>query len=176
MSSGNEKTNEKMARVAPELASEFARYPLKRKMWVAPTGKTAKGEPCFIVGDEGSNGGLMKIDYVYGRGVLGLGYYHLLTRDAHAILYKRLFNEAPVCCCTCSPSFALVPRAQVSDHDDVVIICYNRSVASIPDDEQAAKDAYNISRGTAKAHYQFQQNEQLIVGAITTGVVLNTAG
>lgn len=173
MSSGrNDGINEKMARVAPELASDFARYPLKHKMWVAPSGETSKGQPCF---EEGGNGSL-KVDYVHGRGELGLGYYHLLTRDAYAILYRRLQNEAPICCCTCSPSFALVPRAEVSDHEDVVLICYNRSVASIPNDEQAKKDAYNISRGVAKAHYQVQQNEQLIVGAITTGIAVNAAG
>jgi len=49
---------------------------------------------------------------------------------------------------------------------------YNRSVASIPDDEQGARDAIAIARGTAKAVYNFTQNEQLVLNAVQTGAFL----
>ena len=169
MGTNDDEMNAKMANVAPELASEYARYPLKRKAWINPEGKTAKGEPCFI---QANGKASMKMDYVYGAGPKGFGYYHLLTRDSYVNLYHRLQKEAPVCCCTCSPSFRMVSQKEISDHDDVVRIIYNRSVGSIPDDEQAAADAIAIARGTAKAVYNITQNEQLVVNAIGTGVIL----
>ena len=171
MSSRIDEINQKMARIAPELASSYAAYPLSAKSgrtkWVNPSGgKTAKGEPCFIAGEGKTQP--MKHDYVYGAGSRGFGWYHLLTRDSYNNLYHRLQAATPVPCCACSKE----ARQNLSDHEDVVLIVYNRSVASIPDDEQGAKDAIAIARGTAKAVYNFTQNEQLVLNAVQTGAFL----
>mmetsp|Transcript_18358 Transcript_18358/g.27883 ORF Transcript_18358/g.27883 Transcript_18358/m.27883 type:complete len:179 (+) Transcript_18358:56-592(+) len=167
-----DEVNAKMARVAPELKSPYAKYPLSaqtgRSMWVNPDGgRTAKGEPCFIAGQGKDQP--MKEHYVYGAGSLGYGYYHLLTRDSHKILYVRLQSTTPFACCSC---FNKEATRAIDEHDDITRICYNRSVATIPDDIQAAKDAEAKARGTAKAVYNFTQNEQLVVNAIQTGVFI----
>ena len=164
-----DEVNEKMGRVAPELASPFAKYPLSaksgRNMWVNPNGgTTSKGEPCFIQGQGKTQP--MKQHYVYGAGSMGFGWYHLLTRDSYRALYNRLHSTAPVPCC----AFSKEARKALHDHDDITRICYNRSVASIPDDLQGAKDAEAIARGTAKAVYNMTQNEQLVLNAVGTGV------
>lgn len=165
--------NQMMVLVAAELASPYAKYPLiasnggESKMWVAPEGKTAKGEPCFIQGP-GKYQPSMKDDYIYGSGPLGFGWYHLLTRDSYHALHRRLLSSAPVPCC----AFSKAARQELSDHEDVSAIVYNRSVASAPDDEQGAKDAINIAKGTAQKAYNWTQNEQLVVGAVSTGVTL----
>lgn len=166
--------NEQMKRVAPELDSSYATYPLSiqsgQKLWVDPAkGKTSKGEPVFIKGDGRPTATTqVKPDYVYGAGPLGFGWYHLLTRDSYNALYRRLQSTQPSMCC----AFSKAARRQVSDHEEVTKICYNRSVASVPDDLQAAKDAMDIARGTAKAVYNFTQNEQLVVNAVQTGAFI----
>ncbi|KAL7535936.1 hypothetical protein ACHAXR_006823 [Thalassiosira sp. AJA248-18] len=168
-----DEVNAQMASVAPELASPYAKYPLSAsggRMWVNPNGgKTSKGEPCFIPGDgKPTKHTMLRENYVYGAGTMGFGWYHLCSRDPYNILYHRLQSTAPVPCCACSKE----ARKGLCDHDDVSRICYNRSVASIPDDEQATKDAIAIARGTAKAVYNFTQNEQLVINAVQTGAFL----
>lgn len=158
MSDKNAETNAKMARFCPELASEYAKYPLQGiRAWLSPNGTGPKGVPCWISAPKGS---AMKMDYVHGPGKKGFGYYHILTRDSYTILYARLTHEMPGCCCALSPT----ARKEVSDWDDVKQIVYNRSVATRPDDVQAKKDAIDIARGVAKAHYNVDQNFQLAVG------------
>lgn len=151
-----------MARVASELSSPYAKFPLKRKAWLSPAGKTAKGEAAYISAPSGSPA---RANYVHGPGSRGFGYYHLLTPDSYKALYARLHNQAPNPCCACSK----VARQELSDFDDVKTIVYNRSVARIPDDDQGREDALAIARGEAKAVYNFTQNEQLILGAVQTG-------
>ena len=140
MGDKNAKTNEKMVKFAPELASEYAKYPLSYRSWMSPDAQGPKNSPCFISAPRGAP---MKMDYVHGPGPKGFGYYHVLTRDSYVILYARLTNEMPGCCCDCRPTV----RQEVSDWDDVKTICYNRSVATKPDDAQAKKDALAIARG-----------------------------
>lgn len=136
------------------------------QMWVDPRGKTAEGKPLFIKG-EGSQEPARKDDYVYGPGPLGWGYYHLLTRVSYEILFRRMHSSTPfVCCCFATKE----ARMQLSDHEDVRLIMYNRSVASIPDDKQAAKDAIAIATGTAKAVYNYTQNEQLVFNMVNLAV------
>ena len=81
-----------MPKVAPELASSYAKYPLKEKSWLGPNAKGPKGEPCFI--KESDNG--IKMDYVYCKnGINGPGYYHLLTKTSYVNLYSRVVNSPP---------------------------------------------------------------------------------
>mmetsp|Transcript_28013 Transcript_28013/g.44054 ORF Transcript_28013/g.44054 Transcript_28013/m.44054 type:complete len:180 (-) Transcript_28013:1213-1752(-) len=168
-----DEVNAKMARVASELTSPYAKYPLSaqtgRSMWVNPSGgRTAKDELCFIAG-QGKDEPMKKPDYVYGPGTMGYGYYHLLTRDSYKILYVRLQSAAPVACCSC---FNKEATRAIDEHDEVTRICYNRSVATIPDDIQAAKDAEAKARGTAKVVYNYTQNEQLFLNGVQTAAFL----
>jgi hypothetical protein len=66
----------------------------------------------------------------------------------------------PGCCCALNAA----ARKEMSDWDDVKTIVYNRSIASIPDDDQAKKDAISDAQGVAHGHYQMEQNFQLAVG------------
>jgi len=153
-------TNAKMVRFCPELASQYAKYPLQGKQWMNPSAKSPKGDPLFISAPKGS---ALKMDYAHGAGRKGWGYYHMSTVDSYKILYARLTMEMPGgCCCAVTPS----AMKEVSEWDDVKTICYNRSVASIPDDVQAKKDAISIAQGVAQAHYHEGQNFQLAVGMV----------
>jgi hypothetical protein len=157
MADKNSETNAKMARVCPELASEYARFPLHNKAWMSPKAKGPKDIPLWVSAPKGSP---MKMDHVHGAGPKGWGYYHLLTRDSYHILYARLTNEMPACCCAMNAA----ARKEMSDWDDVKTIVYNRSVASIPDDDQAMRDAISLAQGEAQVHYHMEQNFQLATG------------
>lgn len=85
--------NEKMKEVAPELDSQFARYPMKRPRWLDLSEKDPQGKPIFLPAN-GSTG--LKQDYVRGRGPRGEGYYHLLNRNAYRNLHQRLHSAVPV--------------------------------------------------------------------------------
>lgn len=145
MGDRNAELNAKMVKFCPELASKYAQYPMQMKSWVSPTAKAPNGDSCWISAPMGSP---LKQDYVLGPGQNGRGYYHILTRDSYKILYARLTHEMPGCCC----AFSAAKRKELSDWDDVKTVVYNRSVARIPDDNQAKKDAISIARGAAQAH------------------------
>ena len=104
--------NELFVSVAPELNSPYAKYPLSsssgRNEWVDPgTGRTSKGEPCFIKGGGGWTPTTpTKQDYAYGPGPLGFGYYHFLTRESYAVLYGRFRVLRPSCAALLLPSSA----------------------------------------------------------------------
>jgi hypothetical protein len=151
--------NAKMARICPELASEYARYPLHNKAWMRPNANGPKDVPLWISAPKGSSS--LKLDYVHGAGPRGWGYYHLLTRDSYVSLYARITNEMPACGCCALNATA---RKEVSDWDDVKTIVYNRSIATIPDDDQAKRDAISLAQGEAQGHYHMEQNFQLAVG------------
>lgn len=156
MGDKNAQLNSKMVKYCPELASEWAKYPLAYKAWLSPNGTGPKGVPCWIPAPKGTE---MKLDYVHGAGPRGWGYYHLLCRQSYTILYARLTNEMPCCCCASG-------NKSLSEWEDVKNVVYNRSVASKPDDAQAHKDAIAIAKGTAQAHYHVDQNFQLVVGGL----------
>mmetsp|Transcript_1834 Transcript_1834/g.2271 ORF Transcript_1834/g.2271 Transcript_1834/m.2271 type:complete len:139 (+) Transcript_1834:1-417(+) len=130
---------------------------MKREMW-----EDEKSKDLFIPSnDSNGNGKDFKLDYVYGPGRMGFGYYHLLTIDSYKALYARLRNEAPTVCCCFGTKAA---REEASEWDDVLTIVYNRSIASRPDDVIGAQDAIRIARGEAISHYHYQQNAQFVVG------------
>lgn len=164
MSEKDRETNERMVRLFPELESKHATYPLKRQKWLAEAGSVGSNDgtstPAFLPYDKDPNfDATLKPDYAWGPGPRGFGYYHMLTRQSYKILYARAKNNpAPIqCCCFGSPELKL----KVEDLDIVSDILYNRSIASIPDDMLAAKEAIDIARGEAKAHYNMDQNVQL---------------
>jgi len=151
--------NAKMVKFVPELASDYARYPLKRDRWLEPKEKGPKDEPCFISSSVDAG---PKPDYVFGRGKYGHGYYSLLTQYSYQNLYARLTHEAPGGCCACSKA----ARQEYDAYDDVKRIVYNRSVASRPDDVVASKDALRKAQGVAQVWHNGLQNEQLAIGAV----------
>ena len=166
MSPSAEEMNAKMAALCPELGSEYAKYPMKGKKWLSPAAKVSGDERAFIAAATETG---PKPDYVYGNGEAGTGYYHMYTRPAYKILYARLTKERPPMACCCSPAAA---RKTYEDWDDVKTICYNRSLATIPDDVQARKDAISAAQGVAQAHYQVQQDIQLVYGGVGTAAAL----
>ena len=141
-----------MVKFLPELASEYAKYPMKYKVWLTPNQKGPKGEPCFLPSPDVG----VKMDYVFGRGPSGPAYYHLLTKTAYVNLYSKINSSNPVACCACSKA----SMKEMDEWDDVLRIMYNRYKAKIPDDEQGAKDAIAEARDTANAWHNGLQNEQ----------------
>jgi hypothetical protein len=158
--------NAKMVKVAPELASSYARYPLHGQRWCDPKEKGPKGEPCFMA--NAADAGL-KLDYVYGPGRYGKGYYSLLTKDSYKILYPRILNQAPTGCC----AFSKESRKEVDDWDDVRRLLYNRQMATIPDDAVGARDGLAAAQQTAQDNYTYDQNLQLGIGVVQTGINLS---
>jgi hypothetical protein len=156
-SSKADATNAKRVRFVPELASEYAKYPMKHSRWLNPQGKDSKGNPCFMKSTDAGP----KRDYVFGPGPCGFGYYHIMTREAYQALNARIKNEFPGGCCYC---FSSTSRKEVDEFDDVQRLVYNRSVGTVPDDGVAAQDAQNKARDTAQAWHNGLQNEQLLVG------------
>ena len=151
--------NDQMKMVCPELASPFAEYPMDREAWLMTDGTGPEGRPAYLQGpDEG-----LKEHYVYGQPrnkQLPPGYYHLLTRESYSILYKRVASEAPVGCC-CFGDTKLVDA-----YDTTKRICWNRNVASRPNDALAAQEAIQIAQQIANKTYNWTQNEQLVVHAV----------
>lgn len=139
-----------MGRVAPELLSPYTAYPLTQKSWsewLDPKSTSPDSAPGFI---PNSGSTTIKEHYVYGAGSMGMGHYHLMTRDSYVILAARLLNTAPIgwCC------FADRRRA-ADEHYEVRQICHNRSVSSVPNDVIAAQQAVVISSASvsAEAYY-----------------------
>src|SRR5687767_13290009 len=98
MTKSTDEINATMIKFLPELASTYAKYPMKRDRWYLINEKGLKGERLFY---KEENSGL-KMDYVFGRGPGGPGYYSLLTKTAYINLYSRITSECPVGCCACS--------------------------------------------------------------------------
>lgn len=145
--------NEKMVRFVPELASDYAKYPMQHAAWSDPKGKAPKGEKCYL---KGPNTGL-KMDYVYGRGPFGEGYYSMMTKVAYVNIYSRLTCESPVSCC----SFSKEARKTMDEFDDVRRLMYARSVSPVPNDGVAKDAAISEAKGVAQAWHNGMQNEQL---------------
>lgn len=149
--------NTKMAEVAPELASKYARYPMKRDRWLGLDEVDAEGKTIFAAGPKTEQ---VKKDYVWGQGPRGHGYYHLLNQHSYRNLHNRLRSQAPAQCCACTKA----AREYYNDYSDVATIVYNRSVASRPDDGVGAKEAIQQSQVTAQGMYHADQNTQLVFG------------
>ena len=146
--------NEMMERVAPELGSVYAKYPLALPGWLMPGGTGPNSAPGYIKADTES----CKENYVYGDGLSGIGHYHILTRDAYVNLTTRLKSTTPIGWCCFAGS-----RKAADEHYDVTQICYNRSISSVPDDAVAAREALSASKDTAQAVYLGKLSERLVL-------------
>jgi len=166
-STRDDEINAAMPKVAPELASKYVSYPMKRQVWLSVNGQIDGNVPAFIPHKKDPNfpNTPLKDDYVWGTGPRGFGYYHILCREAYVILYHRIsFMVAPGSCCSCyspQPSHGEAPSA--NELHDVKEVIYARSVSSRPDDFLAVKEAIEAARGVAQKHYHVDQNIQLAV-------------
>lgn len=115
--------------------------------WYLPDDTLPNGCPCFVAAI--SNQGLRE-NYVFGSGALGRGYYHVLTKTAHRLIYARF-------CSSSSPLVALLPcfswffgggREAAMTRDKVEEILHARTMNDVerPNDEEAG-------RIQAKAYY-----------------------
>lgn len=118
--------NANFVKIAPELASKYAQYPLNNSRWMFPQETLSGGQPGFIPASQPSG---LKVNYVFGRTTeLGSGYYHLLTRTSYQLLFNRIQSEAPASgCCSCDKA----ARKQRDEYERVKRIIYYRSVASV---------------------------------------------
>jgi hypothetical protein len=145
MAEGNKsvkEVNDIMVQFLPELASDYAKYPMKRDRWYLPNENGLKGEALFL--KEENKG--VKMDYVFGRGPGGPGYYSLLTKTAYINLYTRITHECPVAFCAMSKK----AHKACDEWDDVKRIIHARQLATKPDDQTAKSDALRNSK--AEAH------------------------
>ena len=183
--------NAAMKLYLPETAGcTYADYPMQHGQWLKPNDKTPphdgqhQQQPCFIkTGNQQPAADGIKTGYVWGPGPAGFGYYHLLTKPAHTILYNRIVNgrvfvgsDAEPGCCGCLG--AKDPRTQLPKHavkaddvDDLRRLEYARSVATVPNDTVAAQDALAQAQVTAQSAYQFDQNYQLGMHVVGQGMV-----
>lgn len=155
--------NAKMVNYAPELASEYAEYPMHRKYWLKATDTDPKGEPCFIAAPEGGKQLKLKPNYVFGPGPRGFGYYHLLIRASYLALHARMTHENPVSCC----SFSKAAREEYFDFDDVKRLVFARSRSRKPDDGNTSSYDAKLKK---KVYLDSQANhhEQQTVGTISS--------
>jgi len=155
-----EEMNRKLAKFCPELSSQYALCPMEHSRWLDPKEKDPQGKPCFVQGPDAGP----KLNYVFGPGKYGLGYYHLLTKFSYAILKARLSHEYPGGCCACSAA----ARKEVDEYEDVKRIVHARSLASIPNDRQAYQESISDATQIAQAHYQGTQIEAVAVHGVVT--------
>ena len=138
--------NRSMVKFLPELSSDYATYPMHHKRWYQPNEKGPKGEPCFMKGDDMS---IVKRDYAYcKRGVMGPGYYSLMTKISYVNLYSKLDSMQPG---TCGVACNSMDRKAIDEHDDVKRVIYGRHFAPRPCDTAAGKRAMAESEGMAAA-------------------------
>lgn len=152
--------NAMMVKFIPELASEYARYPMQHDRWYDGKETGPKGERCWLKGPNTC----MKMDYIFGRGRYGEGYYSLLTKASYIHLYARMTNEPPGGCCACSAA----ARKELDEFDDVKRLIHARSVASVPDDQVARSDAIKQAQGVASMWYNGMENEALAINIVNS--------
>ena len=168
-----EEINRIMIKYVPELKSSYAKYPLNRNRWYEPNEKGPKGEPCFIPVSNQRPEENIKLDYVYGAGPYGFGYYSLLTKYSYDNLYRRVESMPPPSdCCFCF-RYKQQTRKEYDDYDDVKRLMYNRKVSPKPNDTLGAQAALSQAQHTAQLSYQTDQNVQLGMGIVQTNINLN---
>jgi hypothetical protein len=125
---------------APELKSQYARYPMKYAGWLGFNEKH-DGKPTFIGADTDQG---FKLDYVYCKhGPNGKGYYHLLTKVSHGNLFSRIVSEGAGAGCLFNRD-----AAKFDAWDTTRRIVYARTRCSRPDDNDAKEQGVDHMAGT----------------------------
>ena len=161
--------NASLVEFLPELDSEYAQYPMKRKRWYDPNETGPKGEPCFITATTDTGETIVKKDYVYcTNGPNGNGCYLLMCRISYVNLYNKLKSSAPQGACAACPCFASkATRAALDRYDDCKRVVYMRQrCIQVPDDQIASDIVMGNAQATAKMAYNATQNAQLVVNAV----------
>mmetsp|Transcript_19417 Transcript_19417/g.55857 ORF Transcript_19417/g.55857 Transcript_19417/m.55857 type:complete len:204 (-) Transcript_19417:176-787(-) len=147
--------------LVPELRSKFARYPLDRPRWIRPTResntpKADGGELTFIPHPKPPKGQTnpVKMNYVWGPGTKGFGYYHLLTKESYTALAGRMHSECapPTPCCGGANSKDDEARRKELEHVYLLIV-NPRSQSPVP------KDTYALTHTYAQAGAAFTPPE-----------------
>jgi hypothetical protein len=117
--------------------------------WLNASGTATDGSSAFIAAQprsttRGVNANPRRIGYVFGTGALGVGYYHMETKDASELMHKRLLvaqekkrSEVAIlaccqACCFCFASFFEEKKKKSEDVNDMVAVAKARSEAQIP--------------------------------------------
>jgi hypothetical protein len=184
MGQSHDEINSNMKKLLPETAdNNYADYPMTGGKWLTGKDKAARGGGyCFIRTENMMPKGEGHSGYVWGSGVFGFGYYHLLTRDAHRTLYHRIesrkvFTGADTgvgCGCFGStPKPDAIPtelpvKLSTGDLDVLRNVFHARSVSSLANDAQARLDQQTDASNTAQATYGYDQNYLLTTTIVNT--------
>ena len=125
--------NKAMAQMIPELDSEYARTPMARNRWNAPSETLDDGTPCFLPADKETG---KRQDYIWMPKIKDLpsGYYHLATQEAYIQINLRLRKHRP----------GLFRRRNSCNVDKKMYkqirnIMQNRIICDVPDDAHAQR-------------------------------------
>lgn len=134
---------ETIVKFVPELDCKYSIYPMEHSRWWSPNEPAPDGTPCFLSGP--SSG--FKKGYVYGPGMNGPGYYHVLTKAAHVAVYSKFMQTPPGGCCSPRTS----NNADIAEWDDVRLVLHARTRANAANDARAKTSQMNEAMGTAVA-------------------------
>mmetsp|Transcript_127522 Transcript_127522/g.190057 ORF Transcript_127522/g.190057 Transcript_127522/m.190057 type:complete len:186 (+) Transcript_127522:138-695(+) len=170
-----EKINQAMKTLIPETsACSHADFPMLGDRWLKCNETTPKGEPCFIKTENKLPAEGFKTAYIWGPGPYSFGYYHLLTKSAHVLIYNRiLMNKVHTgadeglcdCCLGSSDPLSKLPTIKGDDRDDLRLLFHARSISKTPNDGQAKENQLAESTATANAHYMYDQGILIAGGA-----------
>lgn len=150
--------NRNMINFLPELASDYARYPMHHERWYQPGETDPKGGPCFIKGGDVST---IKKDYAYCKqGSFGPGYYSLMTKISYVNLYTKLDSMQPG---TCGIACNSADRKAMDEYDDVKRLMYGRHMASRPCDTVAEKIMMDEAQGMANAAHAMDNPTPIVM-------------
>jgi len=127
--------NSRLQQVAPVLASNYAKFPIQYTSWLDPFSQTENGKPTFMPQQKHPRTPPHErderyIDYIWGDGVRGKGFYHLLTKQAYINLIHKLENEAPAIRCDC---FA-ANLSEFHNQLEVLTLLRHRCESDVPND------------------------------------------
>lgn len=150
--------NSRMQQIAPILASQYTRYPIEYEEWLLPFSQTPDNKPTFMPqstppSSPPHEGDPRFLDYCWGNGHRGLGYYHLLTKDAYAILIQDLEDKISTLS-TCLTSFSCLQRTvfanstnirekSLHSHMEVIELLKHRLASDTPNDFNISKKLHN---------------------------------
>lgn len=141
--------NSRMQDIAPILASQYARYPMEFPSWLSPWSQTEESKPTFMpqskVPKEPPHIGDKRfLDYCWGEGSRGTGYYHLLTKDAYVILIQDLENAAPSLACGCMGSRNSKNLSDLHNYMEIMELLKHRVNSDVPNDFEIANKINDI--------------------------------
>ena len=151
----------------------YADFPMNNPRWYKGNEKIPhgplKGKPCFIkTGNTLPDNIGVKDGYVWGPGEYSWGYYSLVTKSAHSILYARILSnkvtisgEGDGCfgCFKARDPRTVMPKPTngltKDDMDDLRVLFHARSGATKGHDGVAMSDQHEEATNTAQAYYKY---------------------